>query len=209
MLNVLILGEESGTVRDAFIAKGHSAISCDYKPTAKPGPHFQGDFYDILFTREWDLVIAHPTCTCLCVSGNSTYAEGKPKYNERLAAAAWTAQLWRDIKKVSLACCLENPVGVLPKLTDMGGATQYIQPNEHGHYESKKTGLWLYNLPKLVPTHKLRIPACGYWNNQTLSGQNKLGPSDQRAALRSKTYQGIADAMAEQWTEEIILEVLK
>jgi hypothetical protein len=89
---------------------------------------------------------------------------------------------------------MENPVGVLPIK-----ASQYVQPYEHGHTESKKTGLWLHNLPKLTPTNTLPRPDCGYWDNQTPSGQNKLGPSADRWKIRSETYQGIANAMADQW----------
>ena len=90
--------------------------------------------------------------------------------------------------------CMENPVGVLPIK-----ATQYIQPFQFGHPESKKTGLWLFNLPKLQPTNILKKPKCGFWNNQTPSGQNKLGPSSKRAAIRAVTYDGVAEAMAKQW----------
>ena len=89
---------------------------------------------------------------------------------------------------------MENPVGVLPIKP-----TQYVQPWQFGHTESKKTGLWLYNLPKLVPMNIIQKPECGYWNNQTPSGQNNLGPSEDRWKKRSLTYQGIASAMAEQW----------
>jgi len=89
---------------------------------------------------------------------------------------------------------MENPVGVLPIK-----ASQYVQPYEFGHAESKKTGLWLHNLPKLQPTDVLEKPSCGHWDNQTPSGQNKLGPSLDRWKIRSKTYSGIAQAMAEQF----------
>lgn len=219
-MKVLILGECSGRVRDAFIKLGHGAISCDLKPSEQPGPHHQGDFYEILPTKVWDLIIAHPTCTCLCVSGNSTYAKGKPKHQMRLDAAKWTEKLWADIKLCSKSCALENPVGVLPRLTNMGRATQYIQPWQFGYPESKKTGLWLCNLPKLEPTKIVepeyymkngevyrdsggsRYSKTHYnprYANQTASGQNRLPPSNDRSTIRSRTYQGIADAMANQW----------
>lgn len=94
--------------------------------------------------------------------------------------------------------CIENPVGVVS--TMYRPPTQYIQPWQFGHPESKKTGLWLEGLPPLKPTNILSLPECGYWDNQTLSGQNKLGPSADRAMLRGLTYQGIAEAMAAQWT---------
>jgi len=215
------LGECSGTVRDAFIAKGHDAISCDLKATRVPGPHLQMDFYDALRSVKYDMIIAHPTCTALCVSGNSTYAKGKPKHYKRLNAAAYTHMLWNDIRLSAEYCCLENPVGVLPRLAGMGKPTQYIQPYMFGHCESKKTGLWLSGLPMLMatkivePEYQLDPDGSVYkdnsgkryskthynprYANQTASGQNKLGPSADRAEIRSKTYQGIAEAMAEQW----------
>jgi hypothetical protein len=140
----------------------------------------------------------HPPCTALAVSGNAWYGKGQPKYQQRLDAVKWTKELWERCLDVSDRVCFENPVGVLAKL---GGfeKPQYIQPYQFGHPESKKTGLWLHNLPELTPTSILEKPECGYWDNQTPSGQNKLPPHLDRWKMRSKTYQGIADAMAEQW----------
>jgi hypothetical protein len=195
-MKVLVACEYSGTVRDAFIAKGHSAISCDLLPTDKEGPHHQGDVYDCLSER-WDLIIAHPPCTSLTVAGNSTYGKGQPKYNERLASVKWTKQLWADMIKQSKSVCLENPVGVLQRL---GGfhKPQYIQPYMFGHMEQKKTGLFLHNLPNLVATNNvydamMQLPVC---ERQRL---HWLPPSADRWKIRSQTYSGIAQAMSEQW----------
>ena len=142
----------------------------------------------------WDLIIIHPPCTALCVSGNAHYAKGKPRHAERIAAQRWTMRLWQYALGRGLRVAMENPVGVIPMK-----ASQYIQPWEYGHPESKKTGLWLHNLPLLQPTDVLALPKSGRWDNQTPSGQNKLGPSPDRWRLRSRTYQGIANAMADQW----------
>lgn len=222
-MRILILGECSGRIRDAFIKLGHEAWSCDHKASEVPGPHFQMDFYDAMIGRYWDIIIAHPTCTALCVSGNSTYATGKPKHSERVSAASWTETLWDNMRKICDRCALENPVGVLPRLTKMGKPTQYVQPYEFGHPESKKTGLWISGLPKLIPTEIVepeyfmkdgevyrdsggsRYSKTHYtprYANQTASGQNKLGPSEDRATIRSRTYRGIADAIADQWSKE-------
>jgi len=142
----------------------------------------------------WDLIILHPPCTALAVSGNAHYGIGKPKYCERIAAIEWTERLY----SLAIGHCefvaLENPVGVLPRK-----ATQYIQPWYFGHSESKKTGLWLHGLPCLSPTMVMDKPERGYWDNQTPSGQNNLGPSPDRQRIRSQTYAGIAQAMADQW----------
>lgn len=195
--SVLVAMETSGKVRDAFIAKGHNAISCDLLPTDSPGPHYQGDVYDILFSHNWDLIIAHPECTKLCVSGNSTYAKGKPKHQERLNSIAWTQKFWNDCKSQALQVCFENPIGVLTTQAKMP-KPQYIQPWMFGHKESKKTALFLFNLPKLKETSNVLK-----WKNTTPENEwNKMhymGPSKDRWKLRSETYQGIADAMAEQW----------
>ena len=188
-MKVLVACEYSGVVRDAFLAKGHDAISCDLLPTESPGPHYQGDVREILFD-EWDLLIAHPPCTALCVSGNRWYA-GSALREEAL-------EFFRVFIDAPCAkICVENPVGVVS--SRIRPPTQYVQPWQFGHRESKATGLWLRGLPKLVPTKIMEVPECGYWDNQTPSGQNKLGPSKDRWKIRSRTYEGIAEAMAEQW----------
>jgi len=139
----------------------------------------------------------HPPCTALAVSGNAHYGLGMKRHGERLKAIDWTVALYDHAKENAPQVALENPVGVLPIK-----ASQYVQPYQFGHPESKKTGLWLHNLPPLLATRTLVKPDCGYWDNQTPSGQNKLGPSAERWKIRSETYQGIADAMADQWGGE-------
>lgn len=189
-MKVLVACEYSGTVRDAFRALGHDAMSCDILPTDVDGPHYLGDVCNIL-NDGWDLMIAHPPCTHLAVSGARWW---KDKQVEQAQALEFVELLLNaPIEKIAL----ENPVGIISK--KIRRPTQYIHPYEFGHPESKKTGLWLKNLPPLKPTNELSLPECGYWENQTASGQNKLGPSKDRWKIRSKTYSGIAEAMASQW----------
>ena len=189
-MKVLIACEFSGTVRDAFTQRGHDAVSCDLLPTERLGEHYQGDVMDILGDG-WDLLIAHPPCTHLAVSGARWF---KYKQKEQAEALEFVRQLLdADIPRIAL----ENPVSIIS--TRIRKPEQIIQPWMFGHAESKKTCLWLKGLPLLKPTNELELPDCGYWLNQTPSGQNKLAPSADRWKLRSKTYQGIADAMAEQW----------
>lgn len=197
-MNILVAYESSGTVREAFRKAGHNAWSCDLQP-ADDGSnyHLQGDVEEWIsdpVIKRWDLIIMHPPCTALCVSGNAHYGTGKPKHQQRIDAIEYTLRMFELAKANADRVCMENPVGVLPIK-----ASQYIQPFEHGHAESKKTGLWLHNLPCLRPTRLMYKPACGYWDNQTPSGQNKLGPSPDRWKVRSKTYSGIAQAIADQW----------
>ena len=196
-MKVLVACEYSGTVRDAFRAKGHDAISCDLLPTDIDGPHIQGDCVEVIRSQQWDLIIMHPPCTALTVAGNSTYGEGQPKYGERLKAVACTVDLWETAKQHSVAVCMENPVGVLPRL---GGLkpSQYIQPYQFGHLEQKKTGLWLHNLAPLVETDNV-YDAMMELPRRDRERLHYLPPSADRWKIRSKTYQGIADAMADQW----------
>ena len=195
-MKILIGCEYSGRVRDAFIARGHDAISCDILPTDAPGPHYQGDVRDML-NQAWDLIIMHPPCTALTVAGNSTYGEGQPKYAERLASVKWTVDLWNDCKAVSPRVCFENPVGVLRRLGGMH-APQYVQPYQFGHMEQKKTGLFLHGLPPLLPTNDVYDEMMKLPKN-VRERLHYLPPSPDRWKIRSTTYQGIADAMAEQW----------
>lgn len=200
-MNILIAYESSGTVREAFRKLGHNAWSCDLQP-ADDGSnyHLQGDVEEWIsdpVIKRWDMIIMHPPCTALCVSGNAHYGTGKPKHQQRIDAIEYTLRMFELAKANADRVCMENPVGVLPIK-----ASQYIQPYQFGHAESKKTGLWLHNLPCLRPTRLMYKPACGYWDNQTPSGQNKLGPSPDRWKIRSKTYTGIAQAIANQWGDE-------
>jgi hypothetical protein len=192
-MKVLVACEYSGRVRDAFIRKGHDAISCDLLASDAPGPHYQGDVFDII-NEGFDLMIAHPPCTYLCSSGLHWNKKRPERALETEKAIQFVQKLMSaNIPKIAL----ENPIGCL--------STRYrkpdciIQPFQHGHPESKSTCLWLKNLPILQPTNIVTKPVTGRWNNQTSSGQNNLGPSKDRWKIRSTTYQGIANAMADQW----------
>lgn len=197
-MKVLIACEYSGVVRDAFIALGHDAISCDLLPTDSPGPHYQGDVFDML-NEKWDLIIAHPPCTALAVSGNAWYGEGQPKYDQRLESVEWTKKLWEACKAVSPKVCFENPVGVLVRL---GGFVKpsYVQPYMFGHTEQKKTGLFLHGLPPLKETNNVYDEMMLLPKNQR-ERLHYLPPSKDRWKIRSTTYAGIAKAMASQWSE--------
>ena len=249
-MRVLIACEFSGTVRDAFTRAGHEAMSCDLLPSETPGLHYQGDVTDIL-DMDWDLMIAHPPCTYLSVSGMHWTTRGlrDPQLTED---ALEFVQFLLDAPIPRIA--LENPISVIS--SRIRKPDQIIQPWWFGHDASKKTCLWLKGLTPLTPTEV--YPPSGYkvikfgtemssceccdepwcndcethfadcdcygptqddikykeidgvlfgsdedikplWGNQTPSGQNKLGPSKDRWKIRSKTYQGIADAMATQW----------
>lgn len=190
---VLVACEYSGTVRDAFTRKGWYAKSCDLLPSDTPGPHHQGDVRDLL-TQPWDLLIAFPPCTYLCSSGMHWTTRGlrDPKLTEDALDFVRTL-LEAPIPRIAL----ENPVGAIS--TRIRKPDQIIHPWQFGHPESKTTCLWLKGLPLLVPTQILPKPANGKWANQTGSGQNRLGPSPDRWKIRSKTYAGIAEAMASQW----------
>ena len=201
-MKVLVACEFSGVVRDAFRAKGHDAWSCDLLPTERHGPHLQCDVLDVL-DRGWDLMIAHPPCTYLSVSGMHWTRRGMrdPKLTEDAVEFVRTL-LIAHIPKIAV----ENPVGIIS--TRIRPPGQIIQPYQFGHDASKKTCLWLKGLPPLKPTKYVPGRAVGVdkrgntilrWKNKTDSGQNRLGPSEDRWAKRSVTYQGIADAMAEQW----------
>lgn len=189
-MKVLVGCEFSGTVRDAFLERGHDAISCDLLPSETLGPHYQGDVRDIL-NGGWDLGIFHPPCTHLAISGARWF---RGKQEEQKEALKFVKELMNaPIPKIAI----ENPVSIIS--SHIRKPDQIIQPWMFGHPESKKTCLWLKNLEKLIPTNILHIPESGRWNNQTKSGQNKLPPSPDRWKERSKTYEGIAEAMAEQW----------
>jgi hypothetical protein len=192
-VKVLIACEFSGTVRWAFEKLGHNAWSCDLLPSDDNSPkHLQYDVLTIL-NDGWDLMIAHPPCTYLAVSGMHWTKRGlrDPKLTED---ALEFVKLLLDAPVARIA--LENPISIIS--SRIRKPDQIIQPYEYGHPESKKTCLWLKNLPLLKPTNILSKEG-KYWDNQTKSGQNKLPPSKDRWKIRSKTYQGIADAMAEQW----------
>ena len=173
-------------------------MSCDLLPTDAPGEHYQGDVRELL-AQPWDLIIAFPPCTYLCSSGMHWTVRGlrDPKLTED-ALDFVRCLLGADCKHIAL----ENPVGAIS--TRIRKPDCIIHPWQFGHPESKTTCLWLKNLPALAPTNILQKPASGRWENQCASGQNKLAPSPDRWKERSKTYQGIADAMASQWSEFVL-----
>lgn len=196
-MRVLVACEYSGRVRDAFIARGHDAMSCDLLPTDSPGPHHEGDVLELLSRERFDLMVAHPPCTYLCSSGLhwNTRIPGRAEKTEE-ALAFVRALLSADVPRIAL----ENPNGCIG--TRIRRADQVIQPWQFGADASKATGLWLKNLPRLQPTDIISprvVNGRERWGNQTDSGQNRLGPSEQRWKIRSETYPGIAAAMAAQW----------
>jgi len=197
-MKVLIACEHTGVVRDAFVKAGHYAMSCDLLPDESntKGLHYQGNVLDVL-NKDWDLLIAHPPCTYLAASGMHWTTRGirDPQLTED-ALDFVRILMNANIKRIAI----ENPVGAIS--TRIRKPDQYIQPYMFGHNASKKTGLWLKNLPKLQATGYIEpriVDGKKRWSNQTDSGQNKLAPSADRWKLRSATYQGIADAMAQQW----------
>ena len=192
-MRILIACEFSGRVRDAFRKRGHDAWSCDLLPTEVEGPHIQGEV-ELILEDGWDMMIAFPPCTYLCSSGLH-WNKRRPERAQLTHEAMLFIFNLIDAPIPKIA--LENPVGCIS--TNYRKPDQIIQPWQFGHLESKATCLWLKGLPLLRPTNILELPVSGRWENQTPSGQNKLGPSPTRSMDRSRTYQGLADAMAEQW----------
>ena len=193
-MRVLIACEYSGTVREAFRRLGHDVWSCDLLQSDDNSPyHIQGDCIPVI-KQGWDIIIMHPPCTALAVSGNAHYGTGMAKHNERLNSIQWTIKLFELAKQhAAVGVAMENPVGVLPIK-----ATQYIQPYMFGHTEQKKTGLWLHGLPPLVETNNVYSVMMLLPRKQR-ERLHFLSPSLDRWKIRSTTYQGIADAMANQW----------
>jgi len=195
-VRVLIACEYSGTVRDAFRACGHYAMSCDLLPTEREGPHYTGDVFDII-ADDWDLMIAHPPCTYLCSSG----LHWNTKRPERAAQTADALAFVRRLLDAPIdRIALENPIGCIS--TQIRKPDQTIQPWMFGADASKATCLWLKGLPLLKPTGIVMpriIDGKRRWANQTDTGQNRLPPSVDRWKIRSTTYEGIANAMAAQW----------
>ena len=195
-MKVLVACEYSGVVREAFAKKGHDAWSCDLLPTDIPSDkHIQDDCLKVIASQKWDLIIGHPACTYLTVSNSKNWAKlqanGKQQAAIDFVLAIWDAECPR--------ICIENPVGALSTRSRMGKPTQYVQPYEFGHAEQKKTGFWLKGLPKLKGTKYIDVSGLPDKERQRL---HWLPPSKDRWKLRSKTYQGIADAMADQWGGE-------
>lgn len=189
-MNVLIACEFSGVVREAFRSRGHNAWSCDLLPSEQPGQHFQGDVMDalaiehrcLMSSAPWDLMVAFPPCTHLAVSGARWFKEKQAEQAE--AVAFFMAMVNAPVPRIAI----ENPIGIMS--SRYRKPDQIIQPWQFGHGETKATCLWLKNLPRLEPT-------------QVVDGRvgrvHREPPGPDRWKNRSRTYQGIADAMAAQW----------
>ena len=203
-LKVLVACEESQTVTRAMRELGCEAYSNDLEPCSGSNPewHLKMDCVQAIKSRKWDLIIMHPPCTALSVSGNSTYGlntDGTPKtkHHKRIASVKWTQALWELAISVCDRVAMENPVGVLNTMGKFPKA-KYVQPYQFGHMEQKKTGLWLYGLPALEETNNV-------YDEMMLLPKNVrerlhyLPPGPDRARIRSTTYKGIAKAMATQW----------
>jgi hypothetical protein len=182
-VKVLVACEYSGRVRDAFLAKGHYAMSCDLLPTDVSGPHYQGNVQDVI-NDGWDLMICHPPCTHLAVSGARHFAVKKASGVQDEALDFVRMLLNANIPKIAL----ENPISIIS--SQIRKPDQIIQPWQFGHGETKATCLWLKGLPLLTPTNIVEGRS---------DRIHKMPPSANRWKLRSTTYQGIADAMANQW----------
>lgn len=191
-MRVLVACECSGTVRDAFIAKGHEAMSCDLDPTEKPGPHYQGDVRDVL-NDGWDLIIAHPPCTHLAVSGARWFEEKRSDGRQQAAIDFFMLLANAPAPRVAV----ENPVGIMSSLYK--NPSQIIQPWMFGHHEFKTTCLWLKNLPPLMSTEIIMPPSPKDSRWKKWNRVHKCPPGPMRAKLRSWRYHKIAAAMAEQW----------
>lgn len=198
----LIGCEYSGTVRDAFLSRGHDAWSNDIIETeTRPDRHIQGDIIDAINSRDrWDGVIIHIPCTAMGVCGNSTYGRGEPKHQERIDALEWSLSVWDAACARSDKVAMENPVSVLfPALRDTRGAyVQYIQPWQFGHMEQKKTGLASRGLPKLVGTENvydemMKLP------KHIRERIHYMSPGPDRGKERARFFSGFAEAMADQW----------
>lgn len=190
-MRVLVACEYSGRVRDAFIANGHEAMSCDLLPTDAPGPHYQGDVFDVV-DYPWDLMIAHPPCTDLAVSGAAWFATKRLAGAQQASASFFMKLAKLDIPRIAI----ENPVCVMSSLWRK--PDQVVQPWMFGHMEQKATCLWLKGLPPLTPTNNVKEEMMQLPRNQR-ERLHYLPPSADRWKLRSETYMGIAQAMADQW----------
>lgn len=183
-MKILIACEESAIVRDAFTALGHDAMSCDLMASARPGKHYQGDVVPLL-REPWDMVIAFPPCTDLAVSGARWFPEKRANGSQQRSIEFF--MLFTDLEHVPNVS-IENPIGIMSSLYRK--PNQIIQPWQFGHGETKATCLWLKGIPNLIPTNIVEGREARV---------HRMPPGPDRAKLRSRTYQGIADAMAQQW----------
>ena len=190
-MRVLVACEYSGVVRDAFIKLGHDAMSCDLLPTDALGPHYQGDVFDVI-DAQWDLMIAHPPCTDLAVSGAAWFKDKKLDGRQAASIAFFMRLAKADIPRIAV----ENPVCIMSSLYRK--PDQIVQPYMFGHMETKATCLWLKGLPKLIPTNDVKEQTMALPEKERMR-LHYLPPSEDRWKIRSQTFQGIADAMAAQW----------
>lgn len=184
-MRVLVACEYSGRVRDAFAAKGHDAWSCDLLETERPGKHYRGDVRDMLIGRDWDLMICHPPCTHLAVSGARHFARKVASGEQQEALEFVRMLLDAPVPKI----CLENPVSIIS--TRIRKPSQVVQPWMFGHGETKATCLWLKGLPKLTPTNIVEGREARV---------HRMPPGPNRWKDRSRTYEGIANALADQYS---------
>lgn len=198
---VLVGCEESQAITKALREAGIEAYSCDLAPTrGNPAWHYQLDILEVIPSRRWRLIILHPDCTAMAVSGNRWYGRGTPMHYKREQAIAWTVGLWELAKQHSDKVALENPVSVIFQY--LNAPVCYVQPYEHGHGETKKTGFALHNLEPLKPTNVVEGREQRIW---------KMPPSPTRKRDRSQTFPGIAQAVVMQWanTPNIEPELVK
>lgn len=191
-MKVLVACEYSGVVRDAFIAKGHDAMSCDLLPTDRPGPHYQGSVFDVIDAC-WDMMIAHPPCTHLAVSGAGSFAEKRLDGRQAFGISFFMRLIKSDIPKIAV----ENPICIMSSL--FRKPDQIINPWEFGHETTKATCLWLKGLPPLFPTSIVSKGERQYYASGKSSPMWHAKTGGGCGKERSKTFQGIANAMANQW----------
>lgn len=204
-MKVLVACEFSGTVRDAFSARGHDAWSCDLLPSETPGNHICGDVLSVL-RESWDLVIAHPPCTYLTVSANKWLRDQPPRKSGALVGGARRMAV-EDAVRFFMACyeanapavCVENPIGIMGKR--FRAPDQIVQPWMFGHGETKATCLWLRGLPPLDRTHRPADLYCAPEPEEREQRLHFLPPGPDRWKERSRTFSGIAAAMADQWSQ--------
>jgi site-specific DNA-cytosine methylase len=207
-MRVLVACEYSGAVRDEFIKLGHDAMSCDLLPTDVPGPHYQGDVFDII-NDGWDLMIAFPPCTHLALSGAPHFEKKRKDGRQQEALEFVKALMLVPIDKIAI----ENPLGIIS--SNIRPHDQIIQPYEFGDPFQKSTCLWLKNLPKLTPTKIVNKGEFKEWIDKK-TGKKKRQPmwffdalnkGDQRWKIRSQTFPGIAKAMADQWSKPGLIQL--
>jgi hypothetical protein len=187
MEKVLVGFEKSQEITAAFIALGHNAMSCDLNYDGEKNlPHYRGDVFDAMKMKAWDLIILHPPCTYTALCGNRWYWNSPLRQD----GIDLCVRAWNEAKKYSYKVALEQPKTIMQKY--IGKRSQSIQPWQFGHGETKETWLWLYNLPLLIPTDEVEGREHHIW---------KMAPSPDRQKERSKTFMGIAIAIADQWSK--------